>query len=98
MSGIQLETFKPKGHQFDKSLLINAFNYEVEVETNSGTFVINIYPGLSTERIQLPFGRLEFGLFAKNMMECLEGFQRRQQEEESPIDERHLNNGSKDEL
>ena len=82
MKGLDLEGMTAKRVEFDTTEVISSFNYNLSVETDSGTFVITVLPSLSAKRIQLPFGPLEFGQFVRQCQTAHERWMQRNEDTE----------------
>jgi hypothetical protein len=69
--------------QPDTVLTLVAFNYDLQFEPATQVVMIGLTPAASSTRYQLPFGRLEFGMFLKQLTEAWERIKREAGENEN---------------
>lgn len=67
MSGLDLSGMEPMRPQWDTVETLTAFNYNLQFEPASRTFILNMILPLSGRKVVLPFEALEFANFVKNI-------------------------------
>lgn len=56
----------------DTIVMLTMFNYDLQFDPNTQVFILGIQMGRTPKRYHLMFGRLEFGVFAKALVDAAE--------------------------